>query len=67
MAKIKFSNPILNLFAELYRSSLRKIYGIICLISFIRKPNKKNWAFPVHYVQGTFSDNVFAVFEKVKS
>ncbi len=67
MAKIKFSNPILNLFAELYRSSVRKFYGIICLISFIRKPNKKNWAFPVHYVQGTFSDNVFAVFEKVKS
>jgi CDP-glycerol glycerophosphotransferase len=67
MAKIKFSNSFLNACAELYRSSVRKFYGFICLISFIKKPNKKLWAFPVHYVQGTFSDNVFAVFEKVKS
>lgn len=65
MAKINFSNSFLNACAELYRSSMRNFFGIICLISFIKKPNKKLWAFPVHYVQGTFSDNVFAIFEKV--
>lgn len=64
MAKIKFSNSFLNACAELYRSSVRKFYGFICLISFIKKPNKKLWAFPVHYVQGTFSDNVLQFLKK---
>ncbi len=47
--------------------SVRTIYSIICLFRFVLPAKKNYWAFPVHFKQGSFSDNMRPVFEEVKN